>query len=162
MWITILYEVITDAYANEVIARNHLPVYAYCEVTDMTGLIVSYTRGSVHYAIQQLSPSSPLHYIRQGLHTLPKTVVKRNQVRRPWWPSNRTLPPSPKISKMWLRNAITFLPKCGGAPLTAVTALVWCGREHLTILIAHLPVNGGSARMSNALEIQTARWLGFQ
>jgi hypothetical protein len=44
----------------------------------------------------------------------------------------------------------------GVRQLAATTALAWCGEEHLTTLAAHLPGNGGTARMSSALQVQTA------
>jgi hypothetical protein len=59
------YVVITNAYANEVSVRNDLPMHIVTipenEVTDF----ISYVRGSIHYAIQQLIPSARLHCIHQ-------------------------------------------------------------------------------------------------
>jgi hypothetical protein len=46
--------------------------------------------------------------------------------------------------------------------LDTATAVAWRGEEHLTTLVSHFPGNGGSTRMSSALQAQTARWLGFQ
>jgi len=41
--------------------------------------------------------------------------------------------------------------------LDIATSVAWCEEEHLTTLAAHVPGNGSSARMSNALQEQTAR-----
>jgi len=38
--------------------------------------VVSYVRGNIHYAIQQLSPSVRLHCTHQGLHTSPHIVFQ--------------------------------------------------------------------------------------
>jgi len=58
----------------------HIVALIESEVTDlMRGFVVSYVCGSIHYAIQQLSPSARLHCIHQRRHTSPKihAVVQR-------------------------------------------------------------------------------------
>jgi hypothetical protein len=51
------YEVITNAYANEALARNDYlhTLWLFVKVKWQTDLIVPYVRGSIHCAIQQLS-----------------------------------------------------------------------------------------------------------
>jgi hypothetical protein len=112
----IFYDVITHAYANEVSARNDFPDCAHCRPKwngnnrpQKRGMVVSYVSGSVHHAIQQLSPCDRLHCIHQGLHVSPKTVVHRSEVRRSRWLSNRILPPNPTVLKMFIEKC-SYLP----------------------------------------------------
>jgi hypothetical protein len=44
----------------------------------------------------------------------------------------------------------------------AATFLAWCIEEYLTTVIAYLPENGGSTRVSTDLQVHKARWTGFK
>jgi hypothetical protein len=111
------YEEITNAYYNELSARNELPdCYAHCGPSrdesnrpQKRGLVVYYVSGSIHYAIQKLSPPALLHCIHQGFHTSPKIVVQQSEVRWSRWPSNRTLPQNPTVMEI-LIDKCRYLP----------------------------------------------------
>jgi hypothetical protein len=78
------YEVIIDVYSNKVIVLKDLLDYLYTlwpfvKVNNRPynrGFVASYVRGSIHYAIEQLSSGAILHCSQQRLHTFPKTAVR--------------------------------------------------------------------------------------
>lgn len=147
---------------NQVIEINSIVMYTQCGRSwngsnrlQKRRLVVSYTTTSIHYVSQQLSPSARLHCLYQGLHTSSVILVQSCYVKRPRWPSHRTLQPIPKVLKTLLEK-FSYLPTktwvCA-ILLQSQLSLMW---EHLlTTMTAHLPGNGGSARMSRALQVLT-------
>jgi hypothetical protein len=95
--------------ASWVIYAQCGPLWKQSHGLHMTGFIVAHVCESIHYAIQQLSPSAWLHCTHQGLPISPKTVAQKSQVKWPWGPSNQTLLPNPTVLKI-LTEKCNYLP----------------------------------------------------
>jgi hypothetical protein len=122
---------------------------------------VSYVRGSIHYAIQYLSPRARLHCICQNLHN--SKDRNSNELGQVTLVAKQLDSTTPRFQAVFFENFSYLLTKTSGCTNpAAATKLAWCGEVHLTTLTAHLAGNGGNSRMSSALQAQTARWLAFQ
>jgi hypothetical protein len=126
-----------------------LIIYAYCgplwhgsNKPHETGFVISYVSGSIHYAIQQLSPHAWLHCIHQGLHT-PRDSSKKESGQV----TSVAKQPDPATQSNGFENVdwemqVPAYQNKGVCHLATATAIDWCGEEHiLTTLAAHLPGN---------------------
>jgi hypothetical protein len=125
--------------------------------------VVSYLFGSTHYAIRQLCPRAGLHCIHQGL----TYVLKDGSPKELGQVTLVAKQPDPAVQSSSFENVnwemqLPAYQNEGLRQLAAATAPVWCEERHLTALAAHLSRNVGENRMSSALQVQMARWLGFQ
>jgi len=81
------YEVISNDYSNEIIARSDLHdhlciLWPFVKVKYKPHLETVYNFSCLqNQPIQQFSPSARLHCIDQGHYTSPKIAVQRSKVR---------------------------------------------------------------------------------
>jgi hypothetical protein len=143
-----------------------LIIYAHCGPSwkwnnrpHKRGFLTSYACGSIHYAIQNSSLVVYFTAYTRGLPTSPKIVVKQGVIG-----GQATGPCRPNQGLKMLTEKSSFLPietrRC--AVLLQPQLSPDEERNIWQHLVAHLPGNGGSARMSSALQVQTAPWLRFQ